>query len=579
MDPIRRVTDRLGLPARANPQQPTVLELDLSHGVQFAPPASPVAALRQRRAPGARAIREGLRRAATDPKVLGLLVHVGTCPLTLAEADEIGAAIAEFSKARPSIAWTESFGELTSGLAGYRLAVNAREVWLQPSGALGLTGVHLGITLLRGGLEKLGLDPQLSQRHEYKSAADQFAATEITAANREMMQRIADSLMDDTIARTAQRRGLEPAAARAATDRAPLSAAAALEAGLIDRIGYRDEVYDWARQNWRTAEPEPADFSLRYVHRYGKRSVPDQVDRVVRRHRPRIAVVDVHGPIIVGAGNPGRREQAPSDAVTGRLRAAGRDPHVKAVLLRVNSPGGSYVASDAIRREVIRLREGGRPVVASMGTLAASGGYFVSMGATEIVSQPSTLTGSIGVLAGKLVTERLVRRLGLVQESVDSGPRAAMMAANVPFTEDHWAVLNAWLDEVYADFTAKAAADRGMELAELEPLARGRVWTGVDAAERRLVDHLGGMDLAIDRACALAGLDRDAVALHAGAALPFLAELAPAESSESAAATVSTGGAAGWTGGPDALLAAVADRVGLGLPHGVLSLPYRITVS
>jgi protease-4 len=583
MNPVNLAIERLGRAGRPARNQATVLELDLSHGVRSAPPPNPLAALRQRRTPSMRSIREGLRKAAADPKVLGLLVHVGACPVTLAEADEIGGMVAEFSKARPSIAWTESFGELSSGLAGYRVAINAGEIWLQPSGALGLTGVHLGITLLRGGLEKLGLDPQFSQRHEYKSAADQLAATEITAANREMIQRIADSLLEDTTARVAQCRGLDPAAVSSAIERAPLSAPAALEAGLIDRIGYRDEVYAWARKSWPAPGGDGDDatrFGLRYVHRYGKHSVPDQVERVVRRNRPKIAVVDVIGPIIVGAGRPGGGGQAPSDVVTARLRAAGRDPHVKAVVLHVDSPGGSYIASDAIRREVLQLRENGRPVVAAMGTVAASGGYFVSMGADEVVCQPSTLTGSIGVLAGKLVTERLLDRIGVVHASIDAGPQAAMMASGAPFTEQQWRVLNTWLDEVYADFTRKAAADRGLPLAELEPLARGRVWTGVDAAAHRLVDHLGGMDLATDRACALAGVDRDEVQLVSGPPLPFLAGLHPDESSESAGGTqIDLPIGNPWSGGPDALLAAFADWAGLAVPHGVLSLPYRMIVT
>ncbi len=166
-----------------------------------------------------------------------------------------------------------------------------------------------------------------------------------------------------------------------------------------------------------------------------------------------------------------------------------------------------------------------------MGTVAASGGYFVAMGADEIVAQPTTLTGSIGVLAGKLVAQRLLDRIGVVHESVTAGPRAAMMAFGQPFTEDEWQVLDAWLDEVYADFTGKAAADRGRDLAELEPLARGRVWTGVDAVEHGLVDHLGGTDLALDRLCDLADLDRDKVALRAGPALPFLSLRPPSPAS------------------------------------------------
>ncbi len=524
----------------------------------------------------------GTRRP--DDKVVGLLVHVGTCPLSLAEADEIGSLIADFTEHKPSIAWTESFGELTSGLAGYRVAVNAGQVWIQPSGALGLTGVHLSITLLRGGLDKLGLQPQFGQRKEYKSAAEQLVATEVSEANRAMMQRIADSVLENTVTRVAERRRLDEAEVRAAVARAPLTAQGGLEAGLVDRIGYRDEVYDWARQNWPTATDSPVDpehprFALHYVHRYAKRALPTQVRRLVDRNRPTIAVVDVRGSIVVGAGSQqGGGQQAGSDAVTARLRAVGRDPQVKAVLLRVDSPGGSYVASDAIRREVIRLRDTGRPVVATMGAVAASGGYFVSMGADEIVCQPTTLTGSIGVLAGKFVTEQLMDKLGLVHASIDSGPRAAMMAGSAPFSDEEWQVLDTWLDEVYADFTAKAAADRHLDLAELEPLARGRVWTGVDAVSHRLADHLGGMDLAIDRACALAELDRSSVDLNAGPRLPFLHELKPADSSEVAASVAGHAGVP-WVGGPDALLARVADWVGVGVPHGVLSLPYRITLS
>ncbi len=245
------------------------------------------------------------------------------------------------------------------------------------------------------------------------------------------------------------------------------------------------------------------------------------------------------------------------------------------MLLRVDSPGGSYVASDTIHREIEVLRGAGTPVVATMGTAAASGGYFVAMAADEVVAQPTTLTGSIGVLAGKVVVQRLFDRIGVVHESVSAGPRAAMMAPGQPFTEDEWRVLDAWLDEVYADFTGKAAADRGRDLAELEPLARGRVWTGVDAAEHGLVDHLGGTDLALDRLCDLAGLDRDKVVLRAGPALPFLSGLRPAESSESGHA------AAGVVipVGPEATLARLAGWAGVPLPHGVLSLPWRIEVT
>ena len=291
---------------------------------------------------------------------------------------------------------------------------------------------------------------------------------------------------------------------------------------------------------------------------------------LVRRDKPVVAVVDVSGPIVLG---PGAANQAGSDRVGARLRQVGRDDDVKAVVLRVDSPGGSYVASDAIRREVLRLRESGRPVVAAMGAVAASGGYFVAMPADEVVAQPATLTGSIGVLAGKMVVERLLDRIGVVHESVDAGPRAGFLDASRPFTDEEWRVLDAWLDEVYADFTAKAADDRGMPLTELEPLARGRVWVGVDAHERGLVDHLGGTRLAVERACALAGLDPDGVRLPSSSPLEWLQRLKPAESSESPAAAAVVAPT-----GPEALLGSLAATLGLAVPHGVLSMPFDLSL-
>lgn len=561
------LTDLVPIPGRRTERTPRILELDLSRGVVTSPPTTPMEAWQRRNAPTVRAVRDGLRRAATDPSVAGLVVHVGAAPLGLAEADEVGALIAAFGEHKPTLAWAETFGELDSGLAGYRLAVRAGEVWIQESGAVGVTGVLLGITLLRGGLDKLGLDPEFGQRHEYKSAADQLSASEVTPANREMMQRIADSLLDDTVALVARRREMTPEAVRAAVDRAPLAATEALDVGLVDRIGYRDEVLDHARQTWTDGE----DAELLYVQRYAKESVAGQVRTLADRHRSEIAVVDVNGPIVRGGGRPG---QAASDVVSTRLREAGRQDRVRAVVLRVDSPGGSYVASDTIRREVIRLRESGRPVVAQMGTVAASGGYFVAMPADEIVAQPTTLTGSIGVLAGKIVTERLLQRVGLVHEQIHAGARAAMMASTSRFTDDQRAALDAWLDLVYADFTTKAATDRGMPIDELEPLARGRVWTGVDAHERGLVDHLGGSARALERACALADLDPERTHVASPPPWNILRELRPAASSEAETGMQSLQS----TGAPTSLLETAARLVGVPLPHGVLSLPWDLRV-
>ena len=446
------------------------------------------------------------------------------------------------------------------------LAAHADQVWLQPSGEVGLGGVRAQIALLRGTLDKVGVEPQFGQRKEYKTAADTYAAHAISPANHEMIQQITNSITHWAVDVIAQRRGRSTEQVWATLDAGILAPEQAQEHGLIDRIGYRDEVYAAARSAWGGQ-----DAGLKFVHRYHKVSAAR--DMVQARLKPAVAVVEVRGAIV--AGRPQRKNSQPmaaSETVCQNLRAAADDDQVKAVVLRVESPGGSYIASDAIRREVLRLREAGRPVVACMGDVAGSGGYFVSMPANEIVAQPTTLTGSIGVLAGKFVTTEVKEKLGLVLADVTSGAWADFMSSNTPFTEEQWAALDRRLDDIYADFTSKAADDRGMELDALESVARGRVWTGVDARERGLVDHLGGMGLAIDRACALAEVKRDEIAVRPVSMLGFLKQFRPAESSEGVASSIAT---APRRLDLDGVIESMAAHLGVAAT-GALSMPFRI---
>jgi protease-4 len=544
-----------------------ILELDLDFSVLSAAPANPLEALKLVNAPTMKALRDGLRQAASDSSVLGLLVHIGTCQVTAAQCCELADLLAGFGEHKPVWAHTESFGEFGTALLPYVLAAHTDQIWVQPTGECGLGGVRAQITLLRGGFDKLGVEPQFGQRKEFKTAADTYAAHEISAANAEMMQQITNSITHWAVDAIAQRRGRSVEQVWAAVDAGVLTAAEAVEHGLIDRVGYRDEAYAAARAAWAGEEA-----GLRYVHRHTHGSAVR--DLVESRTKPAIAVVEVRGPITTGrpqrqgAGQP----SATSSVVCAHLRAAAADPAVKAVVLRVDSPGGSAVASDAIRREVLRLREAGRPVVACMADVAASGGYFVAMPADEIVAQPTTLTGSIGVLAGKFVITELKQKLGVVLSDVTSGAWAGYLSPNSPFTDEQWAALNRRLDEIYADFTGKAAADRHMAIEVLEPLARGRVWTGVDARERGLVDHLGGMGLAVDRAAALAGVKTADVSVRSVSKLGFLSQFRPAESSEQLATSVTL---PSRRFDLDGVIEEAAARLGLVAP-GALSLPFGI---
>jgi protease-4 len=289
-----------------------------------------------------------------------------------------------------------------------------------------------------------------------------------------------------------------------------------------------------------------------------------------------VAVVRISGGISVGrnkGAGPLGGEGAGSDTIGAALRAVGANDKIKAVVLRVDSPGGSAVASDAIRHEVLRLRATGRPVIASMGSVAASGGYFVAMPADVVVAQPGTITGSIGVLSGKGVVRDALGRIGITQQAVSRGQNARMYSAQEEFSPEQWERLEETLDRIYADFVKKAALDRGMPEDKLEKLARGRVWTGADAHERKLVDELGGLERAIQVACQRAGLDRDEIALMVAPHRSLLDRIKPPESTEDLAMS-----AARWLPDADGLSASVYAALGLP-PVGVLTMPmsWRLT--
>lgn len=544
-------------------ERAVALELDLARGVLVARPSNPLQAIALINSPTLSGLREQLAQAAGDQRVLGLIVHAAPAQLQLAHAEEIAGLIEAFGTKKPTVAWAESFGELTSGLTGYRIAAAAHEIWVQPTGMLSIEGVTLEASLLKGLLTKAGIEPQFGQRHEYKTAADRFAADDFTPAHRDMMQRLSTSLVDSLAEAIAQRRNLTVEQVWEGINSSPLTPQQALELGLIDHIGYRDEVYAATLRSWE-ATPE----QLCYVQRHTL--APTLLRKL--RHSKQVGVVTLRGPIVMGRGvrTPMAQEQAGADVVEEQLRAALRDDHISAVVFEVDSPGGSAVASDFIRRSVVRLREVGKPVVVHMGAVAASGGYYVSMAANEIVAQAATLTGSIGVLGGKLVTAGLYDKLGLLREIWPSGQAAAMFSTATRFTQQDWQRLNDWLDRVYHDFTTLAAQDRGMAYDDLEKNARGRVWTGADAVALGLVDHLGGQTLAVERACQLAGLDPATTRVRQLGGSGLLNLIKPAESSETSS------GGANLAGG-EALLSAVLQQAGLS-PAGVLSVPWRLAL-
>jgi len=522
---------------------PLILELDLTEGLSEGPPADPVSAVLTMRRLRLTDILEALRRASKDDRVKALVVKVGGSRIGLARIQELRGAITAFkNEGKLTVAWAETFGEFVRGNLPYYLATAFDKVWLQPGGSLGLTGPAIEQVFLHDALAKAGVNFQSAKRHEYKSAADQFTETGFTGPAREAAERLLESVTEQIADGIASGRGKTAEQARELFVRGPFLAKQALEEGLVDELGYRDEVYDAVRKAAGT------DATLLYLQRYQRAHALASMQRRIQ-HGPRerfVAMIYAQGPIRSGRSGRGPvgGNGLGSDTIGAALRAAAADDRARAVVLRVNSPGGSATASDTIWREVVKVRAAGKPVIVSMGDVAASGGYYIAAPADVIVAQPGTLTGSIGVIMAKPVLRDLFGRAGVNSEVIAQGDNATMFSLSRPFTEDEWARINVWLDALYADFTQKVADGRRLGIDRVHELARGRVWTGADAVANGLADEAGGLRDAIAIARRRGGLAPDAP-VRVFPRLGPLDQLRPAESSESAPAAAASLGLSG----------------------------------
>ncbi|OBG30000.1 signal peptide peptidase SppA [Mycobacterium sp. E3198] len=485
-----------------------------------------------------------IRRAAEDPRVAGLIARVQLGASPPAAVQELRAAIEAFSAAKPSVAWAETY----PGTLSYYLASAFGEVWMQPAGSVGLIGFASNAMFLRDALDKAGIEAQIISKGEYKSAANLFTEHGFTEAHREAVTRMLQSLQDQVWRAVGESRKVEPETLDELADRGPLLRDDAVAAGLVDRIGFRDEAYGriaelvGGRGDSDDDEP-PRLYLARYAGAARSRLAPPVPSVPGRRPKPTFAVVTVDGSIVGGRGGPQflplGTPTAGADTIAAALREAAADDSVSAIVLRINSPGGSVTASETIWREVKMARERGKPVVASMGAVAASGGYYVAMAADAIVANPGTITGSIGVITGKLVVRGLKGRLGVASDTVRTNANADAWSADEPFTPEQRAHREAEADLMYGDFVERVAEGRKLSTEAVDVVARGRVWTGADAAERGLVDELGGFRAAVRRAKALAGLDEDTEVRLVGYPSSSLLDLVrPRSSSQPAAASL-----------------------------------------
>jgi protease-4 len=438
-----------------------------------------------------------LEKAGDDPRVKGLIARIGDGNMGLGEVQELRDAIAAFrAKGKRAVAYADTFGELSSGTRSYYLAASFDEIWMQQLGTVGLVGLRAELNFFRGTLDMLGIVPDFAHREEYKDAANTLTETAMTAPEREELQALLQSIYGQIVDGIAADRKIDAATVRALIDRAPLMLDEALSAHLVDHAGDRENAI-------ASLGADAPQLSLaRYLDQAGP---PHQSG-------PTIALIYATGLMARGGGsdNPLTGDHVMgADDVTRAFKLAQDDKSVRAILFRINSPGGSAVAAETIWAAVRRARDAGKPVIVSMGDVAGSGGYYVAAPADKIVAEPATLTGSIGVIVGKLVFGGLAKKLGASSDSLQIGANADLFSFVQDFSPSEHDRIEALLDNVYATFKGRVAEGRKLDAVAVEAVAKGRVWSGADASTRGLVDQLGGMRTALDLAKLAAGVPTD----------------------------------------------------------------------
>jgi len=476
----------------------TILEANFEQTFMEDVPDTPSAQLLLNEKQTLRDVVDAIDRGASDDRVVGMIARIGAARMGMAQTQEIRDAVQRFRAHKKfAVAYSETFGEFGPGNGAYYLATAFDHIYLQPSGDVGLTGIIMESPFIKGTLSKLGMTFHGDHRYEYKNALDFFTETKYTGPHKEAMTAIMTAWFNQMKDGICQARKIAPEKFQALVDAGPYLGKEAVTAQLVDAIAYRDEVYN----DVKSKAGDGAE--LLYLDKY--------LGRAGRPHDRGKTVALVFG---VGDVTRGKSDYDPvkdsqnmgSDTVAGAIRAAAEDKDVKAILFRVDSPGGSYVASDAIWREVVRARQAGKPVIVSMGNLAGSGGYFVAMAADRIVAEPGTITASIGVLGGKMLTGGLWDKVGLSWDEVHQGENATMFTGTHDYTPAEWERFEAWLDRVYVDFTSKVADGRKLPKEKVLEIAKGRIWSGQDAKNLGLVDELGGYDTALKLAKKAAGV-------------------------------------------------------------------------
>lgn len=442
---------------------------------------------------------DSIDKAAKDKRVKALVVKSSSVGYDLTQLQQLRAAISRFkAEGKKTYIYAESYGEGGYGLGLYYLASMFDEIWMQPVGTVAIGGINLESPFFKGLMEKYGVEAQFFHRKEYKNAMEHLTSDHMSPASKEMMGALVTNLATQLTAPIKQDRKKITGDFDKLLDLGLLTDKQALSGGLIDTLGYQDDLVDKVQ---KVADTE----NLVHIEDYwtSQKRQKAESNLLQRNSATTIAVVHVDGMIVSGSpsSSPYGLEDsvAGADDIAGAIEDAANDDRIKAIVLRVNSPGGSPSASETIARSVQwAITKKNKPVIVSMGPLAASGGYWISAGATKIYALDATLTGSIGVVGGKVNLAEFWKKFDVTWDGVKYGQNAALMSMNAPFSPSEQAQFEATLDSVYDHFIDRVSTGRKMTPAQVEKIAKGHVWTGQEAVKLGLVDRIGGLDVVLD---------------------------------------------------------------------------------
>ncbi|WMN07114.1 signal peptide peptidase SppA [Marivirga arenosa] len=457
-------------------------------------------------------ILESIEHAKNDDKIKGIYLDAPSVMAGFAQVEEIRNALIDFKESgKPILAYSEIYSE-----TGYYLVSVADDIILNPAGMLEMNGLVSEVTFFKGTFEKLNIEPQIFRVGTFKSAVEPFLRKDMSEASKKQMNELLNSVYGVFIKNIAESRGIDPTELRVISDEYKVRTTEdALDYKLVTKLGYYDEVLTKMREI--AGLEEDAKIPVISVKKYSKSFVADKYNS------NRIAVIVAEGNIVSGKGGEG---SIGSDVIAKEIRKARLDDKIKAIVLRINSPGGSALASDVMWREV-KLAKEVKPIIASMSSVAASGGYYMAMACDTIVAQPNTITGSIGIFSIiPDLSKFMDSKLGITFDRVSTGEYSDLYTVSRSLNDAEKQIIQNMVEEGYEDFTSKAAEGRNMDIDDLLAVASGRVWSGIEAKDKGLVDVLGGFDEAVNIAAQSAGLEEgDYMKVYYPEKKPFIQQL------------------------------------------------------